>query len=257
LPNQAVTGQPDQTPENPEQHSSEKNHDSKQAAPTPKIIEREKAQPETKVNSAQAPEKPTNSRDWNVSDTIALIAAFVAALQFGALVATIGVMILSARRQLRAYVSGQPNFIFSFDKINPIRVSFNLLNVGATPAHKVRHRGNVTIAPNPIVAGFALPELTNSFSPPLVLFPNLQFNGTIGAENVFSVAQIAQIIDGRAVIYAYGEILYEDIFGTERTTRFCSRAIADRETLQKLADNYGPKDLSVSFEVAPMGNSAT
>jgi hypothetical protein len=257
LPQPTVTGQPDHKTEESKQKAAPE-----QQAPAPapsivKIPERKDAQKEAKPNSTQAPNEPAEAKGWSLSDKIAAIASVVALLQFGALIWTIGVMRSSAQRQLRAYVSGRPNFIFSFDKTKVIRVSFNLLNVGVTPAHKVRHRGNVVIAPNPIVAGFALPELTSSLSAPLVLFPNLQFNGFIAAESVLNEAQIAQIIEGTASIYVYGEVFYEDIFGTERTARFCSRTLADRETLQKLANNYGPTDLIVNFEVAPMGNNAT
>lgn len=163
----------------------------------------------------------------------------------------------SSERQLRAYVSGRPVFIFSFETTKSIRITFDILNIGQTPARNVKHRGGVFIVQKTPSKEFQLHELNDSLSAPLVLFPNLPFTGTISSKIPPSVSEIDKIIDGSAIIYAYGEISYEDIFGTARITRFCSRVVTDSETLKKLCTNYAPADLKVSFEVAPFGNSAT
>ena len=59
-------------------------------------------QNESQSTGSKVPSNPTDS--WTLSDTIAVIASFVALLQFGALIWTVAVMIGSSHRQLRAYV---------------------------------------------------------------------------------------------------------------------------------------------------------
>ncbi len=78
---------------------------------------------------------------WNLSDKIAAIASVVAFLQFGALVATVLIMIFNGRRQLRAYVllDGGSIRVISDGQGNQFIEGFvNLKNCGQTPAQNCK-----------------------------------------------------------------------------------------------------------------------
>jgi hypothetical protein len=160
----------------------------------------------------------------------------------------------TAQRQLRAYVSGTPEFIFSFDETHPPRIRFRIHNSGATPANEVRHRASIAALPGD---DFRLPILTTNFSAPCVLFPNTELRGSEEREAPLDPAAIAALREGSACLYCYGEIEYLDAFLHPHTTRFCHEVCADRETMQKLISLYGPDDLKIDFRIAPFGNMAS
>ena len=161
------------------------------------------------------------------------------------------------KRQLRTYVAGVPKFIFSFDTDSLPRIRFEIKNIGRTPALRMQHRTEINTLPHPYKAGMRLDAPSGEFSPPMVLFPNTEFFGTKMRAKAFTADEIAAIRDENARIYVYGEIRYVDVFGKQRTTTFCWGVIADAGTRQKLTSSYVPADLSITFEIAPMGNSAT
>jgi hypothetical protein len=190
-------------------------------------------------------------------DKIAIIATFVGFLQFVILVITWRVMRRSARRQLRAYVSAVVDFMFSFDDNHLSSASFTMKNVGQTPAYRLTHRTRIIIAPEPLPQGFKFSKLTGPGSPPIVLFPNVPFNGTKTADRLFSTSEIASIRENTSRIYIYGEIRYRDVFGRRRWTKFSQFVSADIDTLSKLTSNYGPSDLKITFRHTSVGNDAS
>jgi hypothetical protein len=196
-------------------------------------------------------------RSLGTGDKIATIATLVGFLQFVALMLTVRVMRRSARQQLRAYVSGDPNFMFAFDEAHLPRSSHSLRNVGQTPAYDLTHRSAIVVAPHPPPRGYRFPPLTGiSFAPPIVLFPGLPFTGTTAALRCFSANEIAGIRKQTSRIYIIGEIRYRDAFRRWRWTRFAASVVADEDTLVKLSSNYRPSDLKLNFERAPVGNDA-
>ena len=228
---------------------------------TVKLLNTGKSEAESAQNTEEIL-KQDNTNLWTIRFAGAL--TFVGLLQLISFIwqavslkRTIRVMRDTADRQLRAYVAGIPNFMFAFSERSLPRAKFRLANSGVTPAHRLRHRTEIEILPNPVEAGMSLPTPSGNLSDPMVLFPNTDFAGTKTRAKVFDASEISRIRNGAASIYVYGEIEYFDIFEKRRTTSFCFRLDADKPTLNKLTSDYGPSDLTLSFAVAPMGNTAT
>lgn len=164
----------------------------------------------------------------------------------------------TATRELRAYVSAYPDFIYSFGVGGFPTARFKIHNTGATPAHRLNHRADVIVVSEPMPVGYRFPRLTVNTTPPIVAFPDLPMNGVVIGSVAMTKADIDRIVDGTARIYVFGQIFYADGFATEeRVTQFCAFVSANRATLQKLTRNYEPDDLKVSFTAAPEGNDAT
>ena len=172
---------------------------------------------------------------------------------------TINVMKDTAERQLRAYVSGMPFHISSFDESHYAFVRFRITNEGQTPAYNMTHSAEIVLCPHPIPDAFIFPSNLTATSFPVVLFPHVPLEGIKGAR-IFTVDEIAGIRNGTMRIYMYGRIDYRDAFHDKRTRwttfRF-SLTAPDQETLRRLSSNYPLADLTVRFEAAPVGNDAT
>jgi hypothetical protein len=129
-------------------------------------------------------------------------------------------------------------------------------NVGQTPAYSVTQRSEIALFPHPLPPKHRFPAVTGEGSPPSVLFPNVPFNGAKTASQPFSVDEIANIRNRTARIYIFGNIQYRDAFRKRRWTTFAVGVAADDATLAKLTSNYGPSDLKITFQHAPIGNDA-
>jgi hypothetical protein len=191
-------------------------------------------------------------------DKIALIATVVALLQLVALLLTYRVMRRSARQQLRAYVSGVPDFISSFDETHTPRASFTMRNLGQTPAHNVVSRGEIAALPYPLPIGFKLPPVSGPVSSVTDLFPNVPLIGNRTKATPFTIAELTGIRNGSMRVYIFGEIRYRDVFGRRRRTTFCNSVNPDDEAiLRKLASNSTEIFSNIKFEAAPIGNIST
>jgi hypothetical protein len=191
------------------------------------------------------------------SDKIAIITAFVAFLQFIALIATFALMRRSARQQLRAYVSGLPDFIQSFDETHSPYANFTLRNLGQTPAHNLTHRADIAAFPFPLPDHFRLPKLSQPGAPATVLFPNVPIIGRCVKPTPFAPDELAGIRNRSMRIYIFGEIFYRDVFNKRRHSTFCvSLYIADEAILEKMTSNSPEYFTDFRFEAAPIGNTS-
>lgn len=163
----------------------------------------------------------------------------------------------STRRQLRAYVSAQPNFISSSDGNTFPWANFELKNGGQTPAKNMSHCATIQAMPYPLPQDYVVPTIENSPSPATILPPGTPLVGTVTALRPFSPDEIDGIQNGSRRIYVYGILKYQDVFGKWRTTNFGSSVKADADALVKLTTNYLPSDLKISFEVTRALNDFT
>nr|WP_294523724.1 hypothetical protein [uncultured Rhodopila sp.] len=216
-----------------------------------------------KVGSAKdnaAKHEPSNKwwfYELGTGDEIASIATLVGLLQFAALVATYWVMRRAARQQLRAYISGLPDFVSSFDETHRPRASYTLRNVGQTPAFELVHRSGIAAFPYPLPLSFKLPPITNPMTAPIVLFSNIPLNGYTEKGTPFSDIELAGIRSGLMRVYIFGEIRYRDVFHKRRWTTFCSSVqVRDEATLMKLTSNSSETFENIVFEAAAVGNDA-
>jgi hypothetical protein len=191
-------------------------------------------------------------------DKIATIATLVGFLQFVALVATFALMRRSARQQLRAYISGLPDWITSFDETHPPRASYTMRNLGQTPAYKVVHRSEIAALPFPLPVGFRLPPVNGTIAPATVLFPNVPLIGNSTKAAPFTADELAGIRNRSMRPYIFGEIRYRDVFRKRRRSTFCvSVYIANDNILEKITSNSTDKFSDVQYYAAPIGNDAT
>src|SRR5262249_30204595 len=65
-----------------------------------------------------------------------------------------------SERELRAYLAVKMKYVSSFDEFNVIAFSFDIKNVGNTPARNITHHSRVFLAPDRLPDDFLLPEIT-------------------------------------------------------------------------------------------------
>jgi hypothetical protein len=125
-----------------------------------------------------------------------------------------------SERALRAYVFIEKCNVHAVGVgMRPlVRLSFK--NTGQTPAYKCSYYGGVGCAVFPAAE---IPRTRpQNFAVSNAVFPaggvhHSEFRGP----DVISAAEHREIMQGTAAIYLHGEIVYEDAFKKERSTRFC------------------------------------
>jgi hypothetical protein len=141
----------------------------------------------------------------------------------------------NARKQLRAYVSAQPDFV---DNVGPttIRMRLSLTNHGATPASKVVTAVAIGILPFPLPQQYPFVEPASAIGEGGATIHSGS-TVTVHSTESFPVTDIANAIKNAGVrIYMYGTVQYEDAFGLTQTTRFCRSVVWDPR-LVALANN--------------------
>lgn len=143
----------------------------------------------------------------------------------------------SSERQLRAYVVSEMGSICNIAP--PVRTSgptpqtdarithpdwgpvatMRIKNAGQTPAFRVQHWGNMCFGEYPLTS--ILPPKDASVKPiHSMLGPGIISTKLFRFGPPLTPEQISALRAGTGAIYVYGEILYEDAFGTPRYTRY-------------------------------------
>lgn len=128
---------------------------------------------------------------------------------------------MTAKRQLRAYVSITDTEIAPH-MLNCVTATAKFINNGETPAINLQARLWISILPG-----------NNFFPLQLIEHPvgetdSRAILGKGGENQIIHITEILQgltsheIFNGEYVVIAYGWITYDDIFGTPQETRFCS-----------------------------------
>jgi len=195
--------------------------------------------PNTKEEAAQAEkEKDERMAMERRSEITTRIIAGATIIQAIALIITIIVMIITTRRQLRAYVFldtidlgnvfGSPPppvkgqtatpvgpWIFKPDR-GPMTVIM-IKNSGQTPAYNVVHTAYIGIYeyPNPV---FPTPP-ESSFRTVLTIPPDGRTSKVVGMDHPLTPEEIDNLIKGTQAIYIYGTITYKT-FGRWYSTNF-------------------------------------
>jgi hypothetical protein len=99
---------------------------------------------------------------WKLSEVIAVAVAVVGLAQFGALIATWCVMMRTANRQLRAYVSVEPDGINPYRGQNQLLGHIRIRNNGQIPARNVSMYSKIDWDANGERKGFALQAVTDA-----------------------------------------------------------------------------------------------
>ena len=163
----------------------------------------------------------------------------------------------TAKKQLRAYLSAQPNYVFSFGDSKLAEIRFAVVNHGKTPASMVKATGLVDILPFPLPANYPFqisPIAAKSCS---VVHPNGGFQTHLISTRLFTTTEIAKAVEGTEFrIYAFGKVIYTDVFGDIRETSFCSSVFGD-ENLNAVAGGIPIPNVEIKFEPAEQHNEAT
>ncbi len=127
---------------------------------------------------------------------------------------------LNSVRQLRAYTFVYDSKIRTGTSrgMGTVDITVRLKNYGHTPAYRPRHRISTTIRKMPNNKGFPEPEARSMVQ--IIVAP--------GGDYVIHFTQIDRvqkdamdnIRSGNAAIFAWGDLIYYDAFGKERTTPF-------------------------------------
>jgi hypothetical protein len=163
---------------------------------------------------------------WNLSDRIALIASVSAFLQFLALVVTIGIMIRTSRRQLRAHVFPDDMSIIDGSFIDPPEthkadmpaILMVIKNSGQTPAYDVISWWEIKIIPVTEEKSLVVPKLTNMHS--TTVGTGGRFNKGLWYDRILTASEKEEIFAGTLGIYGHGRIEYSDVFKIKHFSNF-------------------------------------
>jgi hypothetical protein len=161
------------------------------------------------------------------------------------------------RKELRAYVAAVPTQITGISKAV---WRYKLINQGQTPAHQLIDVALVEILPYPLPKNFKFPDLPIPPPSHLVLLPRVDsYTGVARSNRNFTLNEIEQVANGENCrIYIFGIIKYFDIFGEERTTKFCESIIPTPELKHAAIelDTMGGTNVAMETECCNQHNEA-
>jgi hypothetical protein len=216
---------PRQNTESPQQRA-ESTQRGTEDAPFVVQIRPTTGQKQEKTNPSAGERQDEWLEGWTAADKIAATAAIAAFLQFLALATTVCVLIVTARRQLRAYVFPDNAGLYEGTVLDPALpehanepgIVLNWKNSGQTPARRVVSWAQMNVIEPINEDRLIVPQLQESF------YNNLG-GGATGNKSFWfgralTATEIADVIAGTRAIYLFGRIEYRDVFGTKRFTDF-------------------------------------
>jgi hypothetical protein len=163
---------------------------------------------------------------WKAADAgrdaadYALWSAVLTALGTVFLVWTLWETRKSAVREQRAYIRAElaDGVVLPGQKIV---IGMNLINYGKTPARKCAVETSAVVrAPNWDWADEQPPLKSSDDRPNITLHPDCPYRIHAEMDDVLPQEIFDAVMDGRAVVFARGRVIYEDVFRRTRTTTF-------------------------------------
>ncbi len=139
----------------------------------------------------------------------------------------------SSNRQLRAYVLlGTSGDILYSPSTKFAGATFQMHNFGQTPAAHMYYAARMKVLPYPLTQSaflqFPVDIQVASAKSKIFLGPNGDAAGNVASEEKFTPAEMNEIFRAQDFkFYIFGLIKYKDIFGAERTTKFCHSVHGD------------------------------
>lgn len=158
------------------------------------------------------------------------------------------------RRQMRAYISATPAYLFSFGVGQRIEIKFTVQNHGQTPGHDTKHGATVFIERYPLPRTFQVPDF-NASSTPYTAHPTQATDGNVVGPIACTAQDIADLIHQTKRIYVIGRIEYRDAFGEQRWTNFFRSVVADEAAWISLT-NGSNAEVKLSFQIEPSHNDS-
>ena len=130
----------------------------------------------------------------------------------------------TAKMELRAYLSVLVGTAIYQERERGLRFQAKpiIVNTGRTPAHNVGYKAAAAVLPVPLPSDFSFPLPARS-SGASVLGPQQHFEMNVLVEDFVNEDEVPNIklgLKGRA-FYAWGIVVYRDVFGRLRKTEFC------------------------------------
>jgi hypothetical protein len=232
---------PRQNPGGTQQRTNTEQRDTDQAPPS--IIKKLPAQDTQPKPSADEQKRPENWSDaWALSDKIAVISSIAALLQFFALVVTVFVLMRTAKRQLRAYVTIIGGNLIIQDKT--LHAVLDLKNSGQTPAYELAIWSQMKTQPSNIP--FVQDRRNDDgIVTTMIVGPSSTTNPRdrleIPADNDITLPAIR---NDQVWVYIWGRIDYRDAFKCKRFVEF------------RLRSQYLEAERRFVFAGTPEGNKA-
>ena len=152
------------------------------------------------------------------------IAALAAASAAKAANASVRVSEETAERQLRAYISIEPDTVLNWAryKTHRILVRLHANNVGQTPGADTKYEFAMDVLPNPLPPGFAFGPPDRVHDANNTIFPRTDQGLPVflGFHRTLTDQEYNDINSDKARLHAWGVLHYVDAFGADHTTKF-------------------------------------
>jgi hypothetical protein len=120
----------------------------------------------------------------------------------------------TAQRQLRAYIGLEKGTVSNLGGTEKVDATMAFRNAGQTPAYKLHTWGGMSVRPYPGIVEIQSPKRDPARVRESLVVPNASFFRTETGEIPQDIK--ADIVAGRATLFVYGEVHYEDAFKRKR-----------------------------------------
>ncbi len=129
---------------------------------------------------------------------------------------------ISSEIQLRAYVAATVTALSRFSPDEKVEIVFEVKNHGQTPASNVRCFAKIQVWPFPLPDDFDMGKIEDPIKGTFSLAPTAGRHVACASGSPIDRATVNEILnEGTVRVYLAGKVLYEDMFGKKRETRFC------------------------------------
>jgi len=163
----------------------------------------------------------------------------------------------TAERQLRAYISMNPEIIRGFGHTEKIVVDFLTKNHGSTPAFEIDYAFGMGVFPNPLPKGFTFPAADRFVTDKSALFPAANMISWFNNDRVLDPDDVKNVEKDTHRFYVWGTTTYRDAFGKLRHTDF-SASVGGRTFAESVkATQAGMKDPGFRWQFGTKHNHAS
>lgn len=154
-------------------------------------------------------------------------------------------------KQMRAYLAVQTGLATYQDENLRFEYDPVILNSGLTPAYNVSYKITTDVLPRDLPADYEFAFYGQSRDNDAFLAPRGTFVLSGLARHRFPDAEVADIMSGsERRLFCWGEVTYDDIYGSSWKTRFC-------HTVAFYRHGPEPTDVKVTVQYYPRHNDAS
>lgn len=132
--------------------------------------------------------------------------------------------ITTKKMTFQGYTAGGKRVVIKEGR--PIKFEITYTNTGKTPARILATKTYFFVMKNGEKPPLQEKSIISTENDPFTLFPNGEYSHEIASQG-YSQKQIETLKSGQYVIYIYGMIPYEDVFGQIRWTQYCNYLMPD------------------------------